>query len=128
MYFFFFLFNSLIFYRQESSTNADRLSKINEKKTNLEQQIKDFDKDMKSLAQDLRQIENDQINRRSIERDLLDQIKYHELSSEIEDLDSMLNTQYEYSRRYNPDEVREQLDKMKKYESELIDRVSKKEI
>jgi hypothetical protein len=120
-----FLFNPFIFYRQESSTNADRLSKINEKKTNLEQQIKDFDKDMKSLAQDLRQIENDQINRRSIERDLLDQIKYHELSSEIEDLDSMLNTQYESSRRYNPDQVREQLDKMKKYESELIDRVRK---
>ncbi|KAI8886588.1 hypothetical protein K501DRAFT_283766, partial [Backusella circina FSU 941] len=89
---------SRIIQKQEASTNSDRLSKIMEKKSALEQKLKDYEKEMKHLADDLRQIENDQINRRSIERDLMDQIKLHgeliQVNEQITRYENELRTDY----------------------------------
>ncbi|KAI9483092.1 MAG: AAA domain-containing protein [Benjaminiella poitrasii] len=108
--------------KSERATNAEKAGTLKKEMENIEDLINNTSKQITEVEEKLSIIEKDEAERRGVERDLQDQIKYREMQIELENCEDKLKHLNEKLGDYDVNTIKQKLVKAKNDGSELLDK------
>jgi chromosome segregation ATPase len=112
------------FFRNELATGSARVDQVKKETSDLENQIKSISNKITNADDRLAIIEKDEADRRGIERDLQDQLRYRQAESDLKDCDKDLEELEGRQTDYNVSTLKRELRKFQDEESKLVDMVN----
>jgi DNA repair protein RAD50 len=110
------------FNRNEAAISSNRVDQVKTDISDLENSIQSTSNQITSADERLAVIEKDEADRRGIERDLQDQIRYRQTEVDLKNCDADLQELEEKQGEYNASNLRRELRKAQQEEANLVDR------
>ncbi|KAI7908021.1 uncharacterized protein BX663DRAFT_17763 [Cokeromyces recurvatus] len=108
--------------KSERVTNNEKIDVLKREMTDMEKLINETSEQIMKIEDKLSIIEKDEAERRGIERDLQDQIKYREIQAELNQCEEKLSRMDEKLGDYDINKIKQDLNEAKNDESELLDK------
>lgn len=112
-------------YRCAAAASPEKVESLNTEITNLNNTIADIKRRVASIDEKLAIIEKDEAERRGIERDLQDQIKYRDMQKQLAKCEEELAAADQRQNQVDVVSLQRNLQRARKEQSDLVDKVSR---
>jgi DNA repair protein RAD50 len=110
-------------YRSAATTSSQKIDSLKKEISDLQAKTKEITDKIAKTDEKLAIIEKDEAERRGVERDLQDQIKYREMQEDLKQCEQELKVLQEKQGDVDVIAIKRELNKTRSEESDLLDKV-----